>query len=240
MDHAAGAEEEQRLEEGVGIEVEHADAVGLRHGEADEHVAELTDGGVRQHPLDVVLHQRDGGGEERGEAPNVAHHRQRSRIRGGGVDREEPRYQIDACRHHRRGVDQRAHRRRAFHRVRQPDVQRELRGLAHRAAEDQDHRRGDDELVGMQRRRVQLDEVERARRHEEQQDADHEAEVAQARGDEGFERGGRRIGAVVPEADQQVRAEAHQLPADEDDQEVRRQYEDQHREREDAQFDKEA
>ncbi len=44
---------------------------------------------------------------------------------------------VNAGGHHRRGVNQRADGRRAFHRVGQPDVQRELGGLAHRAAEDQ-------------------------------------------------------------------------------------------------------
>ena len=50
VDHRAGAEEEQRLEEGVGEEVEHADGVGVGDREADEHVAELADGRVGQHP----------------------------------------------------------------------------------------------------------------------------------------------------------------------------------------------
>ena len=56
--HRAGAEEEERLEERVGEEVEHrrdprADA------ERHHHVAELADRGVREHLLDVVLHERE-------------------------------------------------------------------------------------------------------------------------------------------------------------------------------------
>ena len=43
--------------------------------------------------------------------------------------------QVDAGGHHRRRVDQGADRRRAFHRVRQPGVQRDLRRLRDRAAE---------------------------------------------------------------------------------------------------------
>ncbi len=132
-DDAAGAEEEQRLEEGVRHEVEHAGRVGVGDREADEHVAKLADGRVGQHLLDVVLRQRDGGGEERGEAADLADHLQRLRASHLRIDREEPRHQIDARRHHRRRVDQRADRRWARHRVRQPDVQRELRRLADRA-----------------------------------------------------------------------------------------------------------
>ena len=46
---------------------------------------------------------------------------------------------VHAGRDHRRRVDERGDRRRAFHRVRQPDVQRQLRGLA-RGAEEQQQR----------------------------------------------------------------------------------------------------
>ena len=45
-------------------------------------------------------------------------------------------------------------------------------------------------------------------------------------------RGARRLGLAVPVADQQVRAEADQLPADEQLQEVRREHQPHHRERE--------
>ena len=48
---------------------------------------------------------------------------------------------VNARGHHRRGVDQGGDRRRAFHRVRQPDVQRELRGFADGAAKNQERGR---------------------------------------------------------------------------------------------------
>ncbi len=54
VDHAAGAEEEQRLEEGVRPEVEHTGRGGA-DGEAGHHVAELADGRVREHAFDVAL-----------------------------------------------------------------------------------------------------------------------------------------------------------------------------------------
>ena len=47
---------------------------------------------------------------------------------------------VDAGRNHRRRVDQRRNRRRPFHRVGQPDVQRNLRRLAGRADEQQQGR----------------------------------------------------------------------------------------------------
>ena len=65
MDHGAGAKEQQRLEEGMGEEMEDAGAVGadaLGH----EHVAELRAGRIGDDALDVVLHEADGRGEEGG------------------------------------------------------------------------------------------------------------------------------------------------------------------------------
>ena len=50
--------------------------------------------------------------------------------------RRHPRGQEHAGGHHGRSVDQRGNRRRAFHRVRQPGVQAELRRLAHGADEE--------------------------------------------------------------------------------------------------------
>ena len=62
----------QRLEERVGEEVEHrrgprADA------ERHHHVAELADGGVREHLLDVVLHEREHGADEDRDAADERH-----------------------------------------------------------------------------------------------------------------------------------------------------------------------
>jgi len=63
--HGAGAEEQERLEEGVREQVEHPDRIGAdthRH----EHVAELRTGRIGNDALDVVLHEPDGRGKERG------------------------------------------------------------------------------------------------------------------------------------------------------------------------------
>ena len=79
MTDTARPQEEQGLEKGMGEEVEHADRharlgdfyteVALfRQSHADysqtqHHVAQLTDGGIRQHALDIVGRQPHRGGE---------------------------------------------------------------------------------------------------------------------------------------------------------------------------------
>ncbi len=65
MDHRAGAEEQQGLEEGMGEQVEDRGRIG-RDAQREEHVAELRAGRIGDHALDVVLRQADGGGEEGG------------------------------------------------------------------------------------------------------------------------------------------------------------------------------
>ena len=67
VDHRAGAQEQQRLEEGVGDQVEDRRLIRADAG-GDEHVAELRAGRIGDDPLDVVLHAADRRGEQRGRA----------------------------------------------------------------------------------------------------------------------------------------------------------------------------
>ena len=125
---------EQRLEEGVRQEVEDARAEGP-DAAGEEHVAELAHRRVGEHALDVVLDEADRGGEDRRRG---AHDRdRRHRVRRVSVDRGGAGDHVDAGGHHRGRVDQRGDRRRALHRVGQPDVQRDLRALAGGADEEQ-------------------------------------------------------------------------------------------------------
>ena len=134
VDHRAGAEEQQRLEEGVGHQVEHRRGVGRDAG-GEEHVAELRAGRIGDDALDVVLHQADRGGEDRGRGADDGDDGER--VRRVFEHRRQAADHEHAGGHHRRGMDQRRDRRRAFHRVRQPGVQAELRRLAHGADEQQ-------------------------------------------------------------------------------------------------------
>jgi hypothetical protein len=62
VDDETGGEEEERLEERVRHQVEHPVRV-RSHADAEEHVADLRHRGVRDHPLDVRLDERDQPGE---------------------------------------------------------------------------------------------------------------------------------------------------------------------------------
>ena len=85
-----------------------------------EHVAKLRDSRIREHPLDVVLHEADGRSHEgRQHADNRDNrHHERRLVKEDGVAS----HHVDAGGHHGRRVDQGGHRCRPFHRVRQPDI----------------------------------------------------------------------------------------------------------------------
>lgn len=219
-------EEQQRLEGAVGQEVEDG-GTPVADGEGACHVAELADRRVREDPLDVVLGEcgecrarhRDGGhdGED--------HHRGR----GGLEDGEEPGDEVDTGGDHRRRVDQGGDGCRARHRVGQPGVQREQRRLARHVGEEQQ---------GDQRRMVQSaarDGAEDRGDAEgpgvggEGEETDEEGDVAEFGDQEGLDRGGAGLGGLPVVADQEVRADAHDLPADQEHDQVAGVDDEQHR-----------
>ena len=137
VDDRAGGEEEERLEEGVGGEVEHG-GIGAAATDGHDHVAELREGGIGEDALDVVLLDGDEGGEDGGEAADACN----DEHPGGRKEQQR----IDAAEHidaggdHGGGVDERGDRRRAFHGVGQPDVERDHGRFADAAAEEaEDH-----------------------------------------------------------------------------------------------------
>ena len=115
-------------------------ALYARDADGEEHVAELADRGVREHPFDVGLHDRDRAGEERGDAADPRDDRRRV---GARLEERVRAAQEEHARGDHGGrVDQRGDRRRAFHRVGQPEVQRDLRALPDRREQQQQRDRG--------------------------------------------------------------------------------------------------
>ena len=81
-------------------------------------------------------------------------------------------------------------------------------------------------------RGVDLVHVERAERPVQQEHAEQEAGVADAVGDERLLAGARLVRILEPEADQQVRREAHAFPADEQHEQRAAEHQQQHEEQE--------
>ena len=211
MVHASGTEEQERLEEGVGQQMEDRRDVAAQ-AKRQHHVAELADRRVGKHALDVDDDERkqrryqgcrtaDGGDRH----PRVVRHL---------VDREHTGDQVDAGDDHRRSVDQCGNRRRAFHGIRQPNMKRELRGLARCSGEHAEPKDRQDVHANQARdgEFLNLGDVKRARLHPDQDDRQQQAKIAQPGDDKRLHGrlGGGRL--VEPEADQQIRRKPHQLP----------------------------
>ncbi len=227
MDHRSGTEEQQGLEEGVGDEVEDAGDVG-GDADAEEHVAELADRRVGEDPLDVALADRDRGGEQRRHGTDRRHRRRRDR--GQFEERPGAGDHVDAGRHHGRGMDERRDRRGALHRVRQPDVEGELGGLAG-GAHQEEQRDGGGHPRGQHLGRLFEHRAvgQRAELAEDDHEGDQEPEVADPVDDERLLAGGCRRRLLEPERDQKVRRHADEFPPHEEDPEVLPEDEDQHR-----------
>ena len=247
--HRTGAEEEQGFEEGMRDEVENrrGEPEHRAGAEGDEHVAELADRGIREHPLEIVLHRGDEGSNERRRRPDDRHHRQRP----GATDEQRRRAgdEVDAGGDHRRGVDQGAGGGRPLHRVGQPDMERHLGALAAGGQEHEEaDRRADsatdipgfvgeadlaeDPFDDRAVSEVRVVEVERAVGHPEQEGGDGQTEVADAVDEERLLGGPRGLGLRVPKADEKVAAGPHRFPEDVHKEEIARGNEHRHREHE--------
>ena len=90
--------------------------------------------------------------KKRGQRSDDRDHHQRDRR--ALKNHVRARNHVDARRHHGRRVDQRRDRRRAFHGVRQPDIERNLRRLAARAHHQQNADRGEQPGAGGLRARA--------------------------------------------------------------------------------------
>ncbi len=235
-DDRARAHEQQRLEEGVRHQVEHARGVRA-DGDAHDHVADLRHRRVGDHALDVGLGEGDRGRDEQGRAADRG-----ADLLGGRREFEQRVHagdQVDAGGHHRRRVDQRADRGGSFHRVGQPGLERNLRGLRERAHQQQKAAcRQVAVAVGAERavrgRAEGPEHFQRAGVLEDEEGAEHEADIADDVDHERLQPGFRCGPAPVPERDQQVGGGADECPADDQQQEVPGQDQEQHREDEEV------
>ncbi len=134
---------------------------------------------------------------------------------------------------------------RSLHRVGQPGMQPDLRRFAHRADEQQDAQRGQRMNVVTEELEIGVDlfgrrgehgvEADRVVEQEHAHDAEREAEIADPVDHEGLDRRGVGGRPVIPEADQEVGAQADAFPAEEHLNEIVRRHQHQHEESEEVQ-----
>ena len=241
VDDAAGAEEEEGLEPSVGEDMEEA-CRKPRGAEAEEHVAQLGDGGVGQHLLDIALHQADAGGKEGGGSTHPG-----DDVHGDGGQGEHRRQaadHVDAAGDHGGRVDEGADRGRARHGVRQPEVEGQLGALARGAHEE--HQGGEGQHAeahlggNMPRLGEDVRDREGSEGGEQGHHADGHAQVTHPVGEEGLEAGVRCEVRLEEVADEQVGAETHALPAHKHQHQAGAQHQGQHEEHEQVQVAEEA
>ena len=133
-DDRTAAEKEQGLEKGMGEQVENTGRVGSDPA-GDEHVGQLTDGGIGDNPFDIGLDQGNGGGKQTGHCTENGDH-----VQGKGGEFKErvaAGDQKDTGGDHGGGMDQGADRGRPLHGIGQPDMKRDLGGFTDGAAEQE-------------------------------------------------------------------------------------------------------
>ena len=247
MDNATSPKKQQRLEAGMGHEMEDCRRIG-GHPDRKEHISELAAGGIGDHALDVRLGQRASRGKKGRCCADKCDE-------GQGIRREfEQRRQAgahkDACRYHRRGVDKRRNRCWTLHSIGQPRVQSDLRRFAHRADEQQEAQQFDGRQFHAEETDAFSDIVRsgyeyrrKMDRFEHQPNAKNsqcKAEVSDTVHDKGLDGSGVGRRPVVPKSDQKIGTEANTLPPEEELDQIVRGDQHQHGEGKEAQIGHEA
>ncbi len=225
----AGGHEQRGLEGGVVEDVEHAGHHRHRRGQAEQQgdQAQVGNGRVRQQAFQVVLEDRVPGTDQQGQRADAA-----DRIEeqvAAGQRRMQPRQQEHAGLHHGGRVQVGRDRGRRCHRVRQPEVERELRALGEDAGQHQEQgvgvQRAGADLLASGQHHVQVEAADDAA------DQQHATEQGQATATGDHQRHACAFAGVLavrPEADQQERTDAGHFPEDHQQQQVARQHHAQH------------
>ena len=209
------------------------------HRNPEHHVTKLGNRRVGQNALDVALLGRHESCRKAGDAAHPSND-----FAGVGhnfENRKNAGQHVNSGRHHRRSVQKRGYRGRAFHRVRQPNVQRHLGGLANCAHENQYAGHSQKDGGDHEARYLVNDLLENnaPRRKPEKQDAEHETKIPDTIDNERLLAGicGRVFRVVV--SDEDVGTHAHEFPKYKHHHEVARQNDAQHREKKEGQATKE-
>ncbi len=219
QDDRTGGEEQQRFEEGMRDQVEHAGHEGA-HPDRSHHETQLRDGGIGQDFLDVILPDGNRGREQGCDGA----HQCDGGLRSGhkGVEGSGAGNQVNARGNHGGGMDEGRDRGGTRHGIRQPDVEGIWADLpATPTSRNRVIKRitPDGTVTAPAKTSPKVRALEPPEHGEGSQ---KEAKVTDAVGDHGL------LGSIrvcpggtterihfVPEADEQERAQTHAFPADE-------------------------
>ena len=184
-----------------------------RAAQADQHgdQAQVADRRISQHAFQVLLeHRRVRAQDQRHQAHPAD---DPEPLVGAAQHRPEAHQQEHPGLHHGGRVQVGRYRRRRRHRLRQPEVERELRALGERAEQDQQQRRRIQRMRAHHVARGE-DHVEVVAAHHvpQQQHAGEQAQAAAGGDDQRHPRAVARRSSAVPVADQQEREQAGHLP----------------------------
>mmetsp|Transcript_28482 Transcript_28482/g.53385 ORF Transcript_28482/g.53385 Transcript_28482/m.53385 type:complete len:310 (-) Transcript_28482:2207-3136(-) len=188
----------------------------------------MTDRGKGQERLQVMLEERDDRAHHHRDQPRRGHNDHP--FRGARQDRPHARHQKNARLHHGGGVQIGRNRCRGRHRVRQPEMERELRRFGETAQQDQDQG-GDIKRICLDQLAVLQDDAQVVTAHDLAQDQ-HAANHREAPHTGDRQRHARPLaafGQMLPIADQQERRQRGQLPENQQKQDVIGQYNAHHR-----------
>ncbi len=228
VDDARG-HEQRGLESGMVDDVEHR-----RHGcqlgiqaEQQRDQPQVTDGRVRQQPLQIMLEQCHDRTDQQGGQPGHADHVEPPV--GASQRRVQARQQKYTGLDHGCRVQIGRNRRWRCHRMGQPEVEGELRRLGEHAQQHQ-YQRQRIQLMCANRvtSRQHLRQLEAAGDMADQQDAGEQRQTTAAGDRQRHARALAGFGARTPEADQQERRQAGQLPEHQHQQQVFREHHTEH------------
>ena len=222
--------EQGGLERRVVENVQHRDGCRRFEREAQQHdqQAELADGRIGENALQIVLEERHPRAERHG---NEAHAGHDNRVEiGARQHRPETRDQEHARLHHGGRMEIGADGRGCGHRVRQPEMERELGRLGETAEQDQDQDRGIERralhCISARQNRRQIERSDGQAQHDHARD---QQQAAPARNRQRHARTLPRFRLVAPEPDEEERGQARQLPEDQEQQDVAGNHDPQHR-----------
>ena len=202
--------------------MEHRRSIGA-YARGKEHIAKLRAGGIRDDPLDIRLHQTDRRSKNGSGGPDDGDEIQRELA--GLEQGREPADHKHTGGHHSGGMDQRGDRRWPLHRVRQPCMETQLSGFAHRSDEQQDAQQAHrihpqaeetDARTRLIRRSGQnFRDRNRPEHQKHTENPEHEAQIANPVDDKGLDRRSACAGLAEPETDQKIGCQADAFPTEE-------------------------